>query len=380
MFVAVGAGVGVGQVAEPVTGAGMPPPLTVSSRTPKMPDVLIEVVAPAASWKVLVASGVPSRVSVQLPALGIAPPLLVMTNDPFPSSVHDAVTVTSGGIGVGVGVGVGQVAEPVTGEGMPPPLTVSSRTPKMPDVLIEVVAPAASWKLLLAIGVPSRVIVQVPALGMAPPLFVIVNDPTAPSVHDAVTVTSGPPGTGVWVAVGVAVGVSVAVAVGVEFGVSVAVAVGVELGVSVAVAVGVEVGVSVAVAVGVEVGVSVAVAVGVGEGVSVGVGVGVSAAAKTPLGTRQRQYGWPANGTVPEARSVAPGWARCGAIATDDGPGSASGTARGAAETVTAPRGPAGTPAAATAWTGSDAPEMTSAMAQHPPTSMVGIRIVYPPE
>ncbi|TAM46822.1 MAG: hypothetical protein EPN53_12810 [Acidobacteria bacterium] len=178
---------------------------------------------------------------------------------------------------------------------------------------------------------------------MAPPLFVIVNDPTAPSVHDAVTATSGPPGTGVWVAVGVGEGVSVAVAVGVG------------------------------------VGVSVAVAVGVGEGVSVGVGVGVSAAAKAPLGTRQRQYGCPANGTVPEARSVAPGWARCGTTVTDDGPGSASGTAAGADETVTDARGPPGTPAAPTERTGSDPPEMRSARAQHPPMSMVEIRIVYPP-
>jgi hypothetical protein len=82
-------------------------------------------------------------------------------------------------------------------------------------------------------------------------------------------------GTGVLVAVRVAVAVGVPVAVGVGVGVLVAVAVGVAVDVAVGVSVGASVGVLVGASVGVSVGVAGGVSVGVFVAVLVGVGVGV---------------------------------------------------------------------------------------------------------
>jgi hypothetical protein len=58
-------------------------------------------------------------------------------------------------------------------------------------VLIFVLAPAFSWKLFVAIGVPLRFRVHVPGPVMFPPMFVITNDPTASGAQFALIETAG---------------------------------------------------------------------------------------------------------------------------------------------------------------------------------------------
>lgn len=87
------------------------------------------------------------------------------------------------GVIVGVAVGDWQKVETVTAPTLPPPETDSSRVPNSPLVLTLVDAPALSWKLLVAIGVPFRLRVQVPGLVMLEPMLVIVNIPCASGVQ-----------------------------------------------------------------------------------------------------------------------------------------------------------------------------------------------------
>ncbi len=194
-FVAVA--VGDSQNVDAVTVPTLPPPDASRSRVPKRPLVLMLVEAFAASRKLLLAIGVPFKFKVQVPALGIFPPILDMVNVPCASGVQFAEREKVGGTGVSVGVGdkvavgdwqnVVAVAVPT----LPPPDTEISRVPKRPLVLILVDAFANSWKLLLAIGVPFRLKVQVPALVMSPPVLVMTIVPCASGVQFAVIDKTG---------------------------------------------------------------------------------------------------------------------------------------------------------------------------------------------
>jgi len=82
-------------------------------------------------------------------------PTFVMTNVPCASGVQFALSENFGGTGVGVAVGDRQNVDAVAGAA-PPPDVSSSRVPNRPLVLIFVLAPAFSWKLFVAIGVPLR--------------------------------------------------------------------------------------------------------------------------------------------------------------------------------------------------------------------------------
>ncbi len=111
---------------------------------------------PAFNWKLWVAMGVPFNNNVQLPGDGMFEPVLVMVKVPKASGVQEALKDRVGavvGVRVGVAVGDWQKVETVAGEA-PPPLVSSSNVPNSPEVLTEVDAPASSWKLLVAMGVP----------------------------------------------------------------------------------------------------------------------------------------------------------------------------------------------------------------------------------
>ncbi len=151
----VGVAVGDWQKVETVAGAA-PPPLVSNSSVPKSPLVWIDRDCPALSWKELVAIGVPLSRRVQVPALVMFEPMLVMVNDPCASGVQLAESCIVGarvGVIVGVAVGDWQKVETVAGAA-PPPLVSSSSVPKSPLVWIDRDCPALSWKELVAIGVP----------------------------------------------------------------------------------------------------------------------------------------------------------------------------------------------------------------------------------
>jgi hypothetical protein len=97
----VGVGVAVGDWQKVVTVAvpTLPPPVTSSSSVPKRPLVLMFRDAPALSWKELVAIGVPFSKSVQVPALVISVPILVIVNVPCASGVQLAESEKTGVLG-----------------------------------------------------------------------------------------------------------------------------------------------------------------------------------------------------------------------------------------------------------------------------------------
>src|SRR5512142_1090831 len=107
-------------------------------------------------------------------------PVLVMVKVPWASGVQFALRLMIGadGVTVTVGVAVGdwQKVETVAGAA-PPPLVSSSSVPNSPEVRICVLAPALSWKVLDAIGVPLSRRVYVPGPVMLAPMFVIVKVP-----------------------------------------------------------------------------------------------------------------------------------------------------------------------------------------------------------
>src|SRR5512142_2371797 len=106
-------------------------------------------------------------------------PMLVIVNVPCASGVQLAASCIVGarvGVIVGVAVGDRQKVETVAGAA-PPPLVSSSSVPNSPEVWICVEAPALSWKVLDAIGVPLSRRVYVPGPVMLAPMFVIVKVP-----------------------------------------------------------------------------------------------------------------------------------------------------------------------------------------------------------
>jgi hypothetical protein len=82
-----------------------------------------------------------------------------------------------------VAVGDWQKVELVAGT-VPPPDVSNSRVPNSPEVFTWVDAPAPSWKLFVAMGVPLSSKVQLPALVMALPTLVIVKVPWAAGVQE----------------------------------------------------------------------------------------------------------------------------------------------------------------------------------------------------
>jgi hypothetical protein len=87
------------------------------------------VLAPAFSWKLFVAIGVPLRFKVHVPGPVMSAPTFVMTKVPSASGVHDALNENFGGTGVGVTVGVGQNIEATAVPTSPPPDTKRSSVP-----------------------------------------------------------------------------------------------------------------------------------------------------------------------------------------------------------------------------------------------------------
>jgi hypothetical protein len=187
----VGVAVGDWQKVDTLAVPTLPPPVAVNTRVPKSPEVLILKDAFAANWKVLLAMGVPFRFNVQVPALVMDEPVLVMTKVPWASGVQLALSENVGGTGVGVAVGDWQKVEADAVPTLPPPVAVSSRVPKSPEVLILKVMPEFIWKVLLAMGVPFKITVQVPGLVMLAPVFVMVRVPCAEGVQVAFNENTG---------------------------------------------------------------------------------------------------------------------------------------------------------------------------------------------
>ncbi len=143
--------------------------------------------------------------SVQVPALVMLLPMFVMVKVPWASGVQLPESWIVGarvGVIVGVAVGDWQKVEVVAGA-VPPPLVSNSSVPKSPEVWTCVDAPAFSWKDCVASGVPLSKSVQLPALVMLLPIFVIVKVPCASGVQSAASCIVG---ARVGVIVGVAVG------------------------------------------------------------------------------------------------------------------------------------------------------------------------------
>jgi hypothetical protein len=85
-------------------------------------------------------------------------PMLVRVKVPCASGVHEAereIVGASVGVRVGVAVGDWQKVETVAGA-VPPPEVSNSSVPNKPAVLICVEAPALSWNVPVAIGVPFK--------------------------------------------------------------------------------------------------------------------------------------------------------------------------------------------------------------------------------
>ncbi len=121
----------------------------------------------------------------------MALPILVMVKVPCASGVQEAEIEMVGGAVVGEGVKVGvavgdwQKVEDVAVPMLPPPDASSSKVPNSPEVLTWVDAPAVSWKLWVAMGVPLSSKVQVPGPVISTPEFVIVKVPCASGVQEA---------------------------------------------------------------------------------------------------------------------------------------------------------------------------------------------------
>jgi hypothetical protein len=96
------------------------------------------------------------------------------------------------GAKVGVAVGDWQKVEVVAGAAPPPEVSISS-VPNSPEVLTWVDAPAASWKLFVAMGVPLSSKVQLPALVISAPKLVIVKVPWAAGVQEDERAMTGTP-------------------------------------------------------------------------------------------------------------------------------------------------------------------------------------------
>lgn len=121
-------------------------------------------------------------------------PMLVIVKVPWASGVQLAdnwMVGASVAVMVGVAVGNGQKVLTVAGAA-PPPDVSSSSVPNNPAVRTVVDCPAASWKELLAIGVPLSSKVYVPAVSISVPRLVIVNVPCASGVQVADNEITGP--------------------------------------------------------------------------------------------------------------------------------------------------------------------------------------------